>query len=521
MAKRFRVVDRDQQFLLPVDMRDWLPQEHLVWLVLDVVEELDLRVLRSRYALGGVGRQAYDPVMLLTLLIYGYCQGIRSSRAIERACHTDVAFRVICAQDPPDHTRIARFRQQHLDLFEDLFTQVLIACARAGFVRVGVVAVDGTKIAANASIDANHERAYYQAKVAAMTAEATQTDAAEDAQFGADRRGDEPPDGMSARGAAGRADRQQRLRRCLQDINTADAARDDMTAAEQATAEQYLADARAGRVRAGNSPRGVTPVQVAQARLERYIDKYGPQHRYVRKAERALTAAEHAAQQQPPKDRKPCTHGATCRRSNCLPAPVQRNSTDPDSRLMPTRKGFIQGYNAQLAASADHFIIASDLVQDPGDVEQWQPMLAASTTITDTLRPHRPDPDTAHTTIGTLLADNGYCSDANLTAPGPDRLIATGKHRNLHTAATTNPATGPPPPDATPTAAMDHRLRTTNGAALYKKRGATIEPINGNLKDRGNLRTFLLRGLRNCRAELRLATLAHNLRHLHNLTRTA
>src|SRR5512139_4136424 len=109
MAKRFRAVDRDQQFLLPVDMRDWLPDEHQVWLILDVVEHLDLTVLRSRYRLGGVGRQAYDPAMLLALLVYGYCQGVRSSRAIERACHTDVAFRVICAQDPPDHTRIARF----------------------------------------------------------------------------------------------------------------------------------------------------------------------------------------------------------------------------------------------------------------------------------------------------------------------------------------------------------------------------------------------------------------------------
>ncbi len=525
MAKRFRAADRDQQFLLPVDMRDWLPQEHLVWLVLDIVEELDLSVLRSRYALGGVGRQAYDPVMLLALLVYGYCQGVRSSRAIERACHTDVAFRVICAQDPPDHTRIARFRQQHLDLFEDLFTQVLIACARLGFVRLGVVAVDGTKIAANASIDASHERAYYQAKVAAMTAEAVQTDAAEDAQFGAGRRGDEPPDGISGRGAAGRADRAARLRRCLQEITAADAARDEVTAAEQATAERYLAEARAGRVRAGNSPRGVTPVQVAEARLERYIDKYGPRHRYVRKAERALstalTAAAHAAQQQPPKDRKPCTHGTTCRRNGCLPPPVQRNSTDPDSRLMPTRKGFIQGYNAQLAASEDHFIIAGDLVQDPGDVEQLQPMTAKTARTAGLLHRHRPaDVPSTDTTIGVVLADNGYCSNANLTAPGPDRLIATSKSRDLHTTAVTNPASGPPPPDTTPEQAMHHRLRTPEGAALYKRRGATIEPINGNLKDRGNLRTFLLRSLHACKAELHLAALAHNLRHLHNLTRT-
>lgn len=522
MAKRFRPVDRDQQFLLPVDMRDWLPDEHQVWLVLDVVEELDLSVLRSRYRLGGVGRQAYDPAMLLALLVYGYCQGVRSSRAIERACRTDVAFRVICAQDPPDHTRIARFRQAHLDVFEDLFTQVLIVCARAGFVRLGVVAVDGTKIAANASLDASHDRAYYRAKVAAMTAEATAADAAEDARFGTDRRGDEPPDGMSGRGAAGRAERAARLRRCLQELTDAEAAREEATAAEQATAERYLADARAGRVRAGGAPRGVTPVQTAQARLERYIDKYGPGHRYVRKAERALTDAGHAAEHattQPPKVRKPCHHGPLCRRSGCLPSPAQRNSTDPDSRIMPTRKGFVQGYNAQLAASADHFIIAADLVQDPGDVEQLQPMTSRTVHTAELLHPHRPAGVPAtDTTIGVVLADNGYCSDANLTAPGPDRLIATGKTRDLHTAATTDPTTGPPPDTATPHQAMHHRLRTPDGAARYKQRGATIEPINGNLKDRGDLRTFLLRGLTACTAELHLATLAHNLRHLHHLT---
>ncbi|UWZ56418.1 transposase [Dactylosporangium aurantiacum] len=523
MAKQFRPVDRDQQFLLPVDMRDWLPDEHQVWLVLDVVEQLDLTVLRSRYRLGGVGRQAYDPVMLLALLVYGYCQGVRSSRAIERACHTDVAFRVLCGQDPPDHTRIARFRQAHLDLFEDLFTQVLIVCAKAGFVRLGIVAIDGTKIAANASIDASHERAYYQAKVAAMTGEAAMVDAAEDTRFGLDRRGDEPPEGMSGRGAAGRAERAARLRRCLDEITAADAARDAVIAAEQDTAAQYLADARAGRVRRGQPPRGVTPVQTAEARLDRYIQQYGPGHRYVRKARRALTAAvtdaeRNATEPKPPKDRKTCRHGKTCRRSGCLPAPVQRNSTDPDSRIMPTRKGFIQGYNAQLAASEDHFIIAGHLVQDPGDVEQLQPMLASSTTAAETLRTQRRDPDAAHASIGIALADNGYCSDANLTAPGPDRLIATGKTRDLHHTATTNPATGPPPDTAAPHEAMQHRLSTPDGAALYKKRGATIEPINGHLKDCIGLRAFLLRGLHACQAELHLAALTHNIRRLHTLT---
>jgi transposase len=541
MAKRFRPVDRDQQFLLPVDMRDWLPDGHQVWLVLDVVEQLDLSGLRRRYALGGAGRQAYDPGMLLALLVYGYAIGVRSSRAIERACHTDIAFRVICAQDVPDHTRIARFRQAHLDLFEDLFTQVLLVCARAGFVRLGIVAIDGTKIAANASIDASHDRAYYQAKVAAMTAEAAAADDGEDARFGPDRRGDESPPGMSGRGAAGRAERAARLRRCLDELAAAEGARDERDAQQRRAAEQYLADARAGQPRMGRPPRGADPVEVARIRLERDTERYGAGHRYVRRADRQLAEAQHqaaqhqaaqhqpteqpapqAAQHQPaPQQRKaakPCQHGAGCRRRRCLPPPVQRNSTDVDSRLMPTRKGFIQGYNAQLAGSQDHFIIAGHLVQDPGDVEQFQDMTHRAAETADLLRPHRPDPTNPHATIGTTLADNGYCSHDNLTAPGPDRLIATGKHRDLHTAATTNPATGPPPAHATPTEAMHHRLRTPDGAATYKKRAATIEPINGHLKDRGNLRTFLLRGLHACQAELHLAALAHNLRRLHTIT---
>ncbi|HEV8172216.1 MAG TPA: transposase [Actinoplanes sp.] len=521
MAKRFRPVDRDQRFLLPVDMRDWLPEDHQVWLVLDVVGQLDLTVLRARYALGGVGRQAYDPAMMLALLIYGYVTGVRSSRAIERACHTDVAFRVICAQNPPDHTRIARFRQAHLGLFEQLFTQVLIVCARAGFVRLGIVAVDGTKIAANASIDANHERDFYAAKVAAMTAEAAAADADEDAQFGAGRRGDQPPPGMSGRGAAGRAERVARLRRCLDEITAAEAAQAELTAADRQQAADYLAEARAGRPRRGSPPRGVDPVEVARIRVERDIARYGPDHRYVRRSRRYLASAEQHARHQQQQPRKPCHHGTGCRRSGCLPPPVRRNSTDPDSRLMPTRRGFVQGYNAQLTGSADHFILGADLVQDTGDVEQLQPMMRAAEQTADLLRPHRPDPAHPHSTIGTVLADNGYCSHANLTAAGPDRLIATAKRRDLTTAATTHPTTGPPPDHATAAQAMQHRLRTPDGAALYKKRGATIEPINGNLKDRGTLRHFLLRGLHACHAELHLAALAHNLRRLHNLTQTA
>ena len=151
MAKCFRRADRDQQFLLPVDMREWLPDDHVVWALLGVVDRLDISGLEARYALGGAGRQAYDPRMLLALLIYAYSDGIRSSRQIERLCRTDVAMRVITGMQVPDHTVIARFRQRHQDSVRDLSTQVLLVCAKAGLGRLGTIAIDGTKIAADAS----------------------------------------------------------------------------------------------------------------------------------------------------------------------------------------------------------------------------------------------------------------------------------------------------------------------------------------------------------------------------------
>jgi transposase len=516
VAKGFRPVDRGQQFLLPVDLSEWLPADHLVWLVIDVVDQLDLSRLTGRYALGGVGRRAFDPKMMLALLIYGYCQGVRSSRAIERACQTDAAFRIVCALDPPDHSQIARFRQRNLDVFAELFTQVLVVCARAGFVRLGIVAIDGTKIAANASIDANHQWDFYAAKVAEMTDDAARTDAAEDAQFGPDRRGDEPPDGMSGRGAAGRAERAARLRRCLDDLAAEGAVRAEQDRAQTQRIADYLARLRSDNPdRFGGPPRGADPVAVAEASLERHIRRYGPDHRYTRRAARHAQATRHAQAARTEAARTEAAQPKNGRENG-----PRRNSTDPDSRLMPTRRGFIQGYNAQLAASGDHFIIAADLVQNTGDVDQFQPMLDKTTATADLLRTHRPDPDSPGAVIGTALADNGYHSNTNLTTPGPDRLIATGKGRDLHHTATTNPATGPPPDNATPTQAMHHRLRTPDGAALYRKRGATIEPINGTIKDRGRLRQFLLRGLTACHAELHLAALAHNLHRLHTLTTT-
>src|SRR4051795_4656840 len=188
--------------LLPVDMREWLPPDHLVWFVLETVEALDTSALERTRRRGGAGAAGYDPRMLLGLLVYAYCQGVRSSRQIERLCVTDVAFRVLCAQDGPDHATIARFRADAQESFTDLFSQVLMIAARAGLGRFGTVAIDGTKIRANASIDANRGRAWLDQQIAGFVVEANQADQGEDAAASEnpdDERPDRVPSGLRDR----------------------------------------------------------------------------------------------------------------------------------------------------------------------------------------------------------------------------------------------------------------------------------------------------------------------------------
>jgi len=184
MAHGFVSVDRDQQFLLPPDLRSWLPADHEVWFVIDLVESLDLARLEASYRLGAAGRAPVSPTMLLTLLVWGYSRGVVSSRAIERGCREDVAFRVICANQAPDHTTIARFRQRHEEVASELFVQVLSLCERAGLVRLGTVAVDGTKMSANAALAANRNVERLRRDVDELFAAAASVDDAEDDEFG-------------------------------------------------------------------------------------------------------------------------------------------------------------------------------------------------------------------------------------------------------------------------------------------------------------------------------------------------
>lgn len=201
-------MDRTQRFLLPPDMREWLPADHEVLFVIDMVAVLDLREFEAAYRLGGVGRRAYHPRMMVALLLYAYAVGLESSRAIERACRESVAFRVVCANQPPDHTAIARFRATHQEALKALFVQALRLCVEAGLVRLGLVAVDGTKISANAAMGANRSPEAIAEEIAQWMETHRANDDADDARLG-DARGDELPPEMAD--PKGRAEKLQRL----------------------------------------------------------------------------------------------------------------------------------------------------------------------------------------------------------------------------------------------------------------------------------------------------------------------
>src|SRR3954465_643170 len=190
MGQRFVACDREQSFLMPPDVREWLPPRHLAWFVIDAVAEMDLDAFYAAYRVDGRSRPAYDPAMMVALLLYAYARGIRSSRVIERACDEDVAFRVLAAQERPDHATIARFIERHQDAIAGLFGEVLTLCAKQGLAKVGVIAVDGTKVNANASRAGNAD---YQQIAREILEEAKAVDAAEDELYG-DARGDELPE---------------------------------------------------------------------------------------------------------------------------------------------------------------------------------------------------------------------------------------------------------------------------------------------------------------------------------------
>ncbi|WP_433733044.1 transposase [Nocardia sp. CA-129566] len=496
MAKSYRPVVRDQQFLLPPDMREWLDGDHLVWQLLDVVAELDTSVLhrrrsRRKTVKSVAGQRGYDPDMLVGLLLYAYCVGVRSSRAIERACRTDVAFWVVCAQDVPDHTVIARFRAEHEAAFTVLFSQVLLLCAKAGMVKVGVIALDGTKIAANASRFANRTEDTLREMAAGIVAEAKAIDEAEEGTEGG---GDQPPEGM--RGAR----RRDTIRAALASI---EAERVGKPSQAMRFSQRRLDTVRATYERVLDTQRRAWQAQrdtlAAGGKVNGRLRK--PPELTTRI--KALAARVEAAQ--------------VAMAAKLAKEPARkRNLTDVESRIMKTRKGFIQGYNAQLVVSQDHVIIACELTDEPADTHQFAPMLDACRIELDTLT------EAGHERrIGVATADAGYCSIENIDperTPGPDRLIAVAKDR-LQRGTDPDPGTRHYT-DPTLTA-MAERLKTPAGQAIYRRRGAIVEPVNAHIKDRRGLSRFSRRGLAACAAELKLAATTNLLRYITHQTAPA
>jgi len=314
MPQNFLVCDREQELLLPPSLREWLADDHLVWLVLDAVGELDLAWFYGAYRADGHGRAAHDPEMMVALLLYSYALGQRSSRLIERRCREDVPTRVICANQTPDHTTIARFRARHQDALAATFTQVLALCARAGLVSVGVVAVDGTAMAANASGEATRSYPAIRNEVDRILDEAAQIDAAEDAGH-ATARGDDLPAELTDRRS-----RLARLRRCREELE-----------AEQAKVETAY-----------------------QANLRW----------------RAEWEAEHGRKLGGRKPFAPDPDGLAKRSRN--------TTDPDSRKIVRAGKTAVQGYNAQAVATIEQIIVAANITQQANDSGELEPMIGSA-----------------------------------------------------------------------------------------------------------------------------------------------
>lgn len=563
VAKGYRPVDRDQQFLVPPDMREWLPADHSVWALIGIVERLDTSAFHQRRRTGGVGRAGYDPDMLVTLLIWAWSQGVRSSRRIERSCADVVSYRVICAGEGPDHVTIARFRAENHGACEQLFGEVLMLAAGLGLGQLETVALDGVKIASNASLAANRstsglsKAAEAEAARIAKAAVASHgaTDAEEDALYGPSNPGAVPaeltdPAVLAERiaevlarlkgeatadpsGPGGPAPDttepdepppvpHQRSARIAQAQARIEAEIAAEVAKHDSAAREYFARIAAGEKVGGRLP-VAAEITVAERRLAEAIS--AAQAKHVAWAERGPVGSRRAGRAPVPvaSNARVCKAQARLTRARAADAArieaaraVKRtaNITDPQSRIQPLRGGgWLQGYNCQAVTTADGLIVATGVGTSPVDNQYYCDMIDKTVTAAQLITSHRPeDPsNTDATTIGIVLADAGYATIDNLTAPGPDRLIATGKARDMHVAAAEQPAQGPPPEHLDPIEAMAYRLRTPEGVATYAQRSHIAETPFGHAKHNLGFRRFTSRGLARARSEWDFHAAVHNI----------
>ena len=489
--------------LLPVDLREWLPEDDLVWAVLDVVGALDLGEFYARYRLNGQGAAAYDPAMMVGLLVYAHAVGVKSSRAIERACTRDAGFKIAAGLLVPDHCTITRFLKAHRDAVVGLFAQVLRLCHAAGMVRLGVIAVDGTKIAANASWSKSYtagalehqigeqqelldaELVVFEQAGAELVAAQLAVDEAEDSEHGPQGGGrdDDVPPTMRRR-----RERVERLKAAREDLRArGEAAREEMRAVQ--ASKQAVFDAQTA---AGRRPRGPRP-----------------------------------------KDEVKTGQDARAVRGGRMPAAARASVVDVQSRRMKAKHGFVQGYNAQAAVTTDQIILAALVSQAPTDHHQLPPVLdevratlhAAGISAHPTTNPTHPDGGGLEAgliaarddpeALGVVLADAGYANeDTFTTVHGQGLTLLAPLASDEKRSRAEQPDAGHDLAQRPATALGQDRLRTPTGQQLYKLRGQSVEPTFGQLKDRGGMRQFSCRGLNAVQAEFSFAATIHNLRKL-------
>jgi transposase len=452
MSKRFRTCTLDQPYLLPPSLNDWLPPDHLARFIADVTNELDLSAIYDRYERkDGRGLAAYHPLLLTRVLLYAYAIGITSSRRIERATYEDVAVRYLAADQHPDHDTIAAFRQENLEQLAALFAQALALCRHAGLVKLGNVALDGTKVQASASRDRSmtfsrltEQEKQLQAVVTALLEQAARTDREEDERYGKGRTDDELPPEL--------ADATTRLEK----IRAAKRALEQEAAEELEKAKRdYPSSGRIGRPPKDRALSGLSKAE-RQKRKNR-----------LRRAQR-----------------------------NALHPSRQYNFTDPDSRLMRDHgKGaFVQGYNAQAAVDGHaQIIVAADVIQDVVDRKQLVPMCTKVREVLGEVP-------------RVITADAGYWDSASI-----EQLINSNTEVLVAPDATHEWAS-PKTVNASPLVRqMRERLGSGVSGALYAMRRAIVEPVFGQIKFTRRLDRFSFRGLRKVKAEWSLICLTHNL----------
>ncbi len=436
MSKTFRPWDIEQRWLLPPSVHELVPAGHVAHFVRETVREnLDLSAILSSYT-EERGYPPYHPAMMVALLLYAYSRGVYSSRRIAQGCEERVDFMAVTAMNKPDFRTVATFRRRHLKALGDLFVQVLKLCRAAGLVKLGHVALDGTKVQANAS---RHKAMSYArmretekklaAEVANWFTRAEASDAAEDREHGADKRGDEMPDWV-----ANKAARLERI---------------------QAAKAALEAEAKALPPDDDDGP--------------------GPSSGMVGRNGRARGTA-----------------------ADVPPDKAQRNFTDPDSRILPSRGGVVQGYNAQIAVDGAHQIIISQRVQtSPADCKALKPLLASGRAVL------RANPEE-------VSADAAYCTEANLAhlaRRGINAFLAPGRARHSQANAAGRRAWRL----GSRVAAMAIKLKRAGRRSRYRLRKQIVEPVFGQIKHARGFRQFLLRGLDKVRGEWAMICTAHNL----------